>query len=344
MLRSLLSVAGGMALAASVLLADFSYQETTKITGGAMVNMMQFAGTFSKGARQAMEPQQSSVAIKGDRMVHRNDKTVSIIDVAAETITHIDMEKKQFSVMTFAQLKQAMEDMAKKMKQNDSGQQLNYKISVDNTGKTRQIAGLDCKEMIMKMEMEGTDAKSGQKGNMVVNIDTWLASGVPGYEEARNFYKRMAEKIAWTPGSTGFMARPDVVQGLAAAQKEIAKLDGVAVLRVTNMGGEGTVPPQAPAEGDSSAQKQQQPQQEKPSVGGALGGALGGRFGLGRKKSNDAPPPAANSGSSGGSVSGVLIEMTTESTGFSTAAVDSALFQIPAGFKQVEPEFGKSRK
>src|SRR6266496_1827356 len=148
MLKRLLSIAGAMTLAASALLADFSYQQTTKITGGVVVNMMQFAGAFSKNARQAMEPQQSSVAIKGDRMVHRGDKSTSIIDVAAETITHIDMEKKQYSVMTFAQLKQMLEDMSKKMKQNDNGQQLNYKVSVDNTGKTRQISGLEAKELI----------------------------------------------------------------------------------------------------------------------------------------------------------------------------------------------------
>src|SRR5215475_6842202 len=121
MLKRLLSITGGITIAASALLADFSYQETSKITGGAIVNMMQFAGTFSRNARQSMEPQQSSVAIKGDRMVHRNDKMATIIDVNAETITHIDMEKKQYSVMTFAQLKQALDDMANKMKPNDNG-------------------------------------------------------------------------------------------------------------------------------------------------------------------------------------------------------------------------------
>jgi len=340
MLKRLLSIAGGLALASSALFADFSYQETSKITGGAIVSMMQFAGHFSKGAKQAMEPQQISVAIKGDKMVHRSDKSITIIDVAAETITHVDVEKKQYSVMTFAQLKQALDDMARKMKQNDSGQ-LNYKVSVDNTGKTRQISGLDAKELIMKLEMEGTDAKSGQKGSMVVNIDSWIAAGVPGYEEARNFYKKMAEKIAWAPGSNAFMAQPNVMQGMAAAEKEMAKLDGVAVLRVMNMGAEGTVPPQAPAEGESTAQKQ--PPADKPSVGGAIGGALGGRFGLGRKKQPQDTPPPASAGSQGGSASGVLMEMTTESTGFSTAPVDASLFEVPAGFKQVEPELPGKR-
>ena len=55
------------------------------------------------------------------------------------------------------------------------------------------------------------------------------------------------------------MARPDVMQGMAAAQKELAKLDGVPVLRVMNMGAEGTIPPQPPSDSEAAAQKQQQP-------------------------------------------------------------------------------------
>ena len=36
--------------------ADFQYTETTKITGGAAVGAMKFAGVFSKDARQAARP------------------------------------------------------------------------------------------------------------------------------------------------------------------------------------------------------------------------------------------------------------------------------------------------
>ena len=43
--------------------ADFRYQETTKITGGAMVGMMKFAGAFSKDAKKAMEPITSTVVL-----------------------------------------------------------------------------------------------------------------------------------------------------------------------------------------------------------------------------------------------------------------------------------------
>ena len=61
-----------MTLAGSSLLADFTYQETSTITGGMMMSMMSVAGVFSK---QAREPIQSTIAVKGDRMVHRTPPT-----------------------------------------------------------------------------------------------------------------------------------------------------------------------------------------------------------------------------------------------------------------------------
>ena len=339
MSRRIVAFAGIMTLAASTAFADFTYQETTKITGGALISAMKVAGVFSKQARQMGEPMQSTVAVKGDRLVHRSKIHASVIDLASQTITSIDLEKKTYSVMTFEEMKQALEQMAQKMQQKKADQpDLKYKVSVDKTGKTKQINGFEAKEMILKMEMEGTDKKSGQSGSMVVTADTWIAPSVPGYAEVREFYKKMAEKIHWTPSGGMFATRPDVAEGMAEVYKESAKLDGMPVFQTMTMGGEGT----APVDASSAPAAQQQPQAERPSIGGALGGALGGKFGLGRKKNQD--PPAQAPASSGGtaSASGVLIEMTTEMNDFSSNAVDASLFEIPAGFKKVDSEFKKA--
>src|SRR5712692_1798700 len=284
----LLRIAGIVTLTAMPLLADFSYQETSTITGGVMMSMMKIAGVFSK---QAREPIVSNVSVKGDRMVHRSNTHASVIDLATSTITTIDFQKKQYSVMTFEEMKQAMEQMAQKMKDKEKGE-LHFKISADATGKTRQIAGFNAKEMIMRMEMEGTDAKSGQKGGMTVTTDMWIAQGIPGYQEVRDFHRRMGEKLNWNPGGSMFMQNVEVSQGMAEVYKEVAKLDGVPVENIITMNPAGMPPPEP---GSAPPQQQQQPQ-EKPSIGGALGGALGGRFGLGKKKNAD-PPPQQQTGS-----------------------------------------------
>lgn len=342
MLGKLATIAGIMVMARSTMLADFSYQETTKITGGALMSAMKAVGVFSKQARQANEPIQSTVAVKGDRMVNRSAMHATIIDLASQTITNIDLEKKTYSVMTFEQMKQMLEQMQQNMqKKRPDGDQteMKFKVSADNTGQTKLINGFDAKELILKMEMEGTDQKSGQTGSMVVTADTWIAPSVPGYSEVRDFHRRMAEKLHWTPNGNMFMNRPDVAEGMAEVYKESAKLDGMPVFQTTTMGAAGT----APADGSNPQPAAQQAPADKPSVGSSLGSALGGKFGLGRKKSQDSQAQAPAS-SSGGSASGALLVMTTEMTDFSGNAVDASQFEVPAGFQKIEPQMPRAAK
>ena len=327
MLRRVVVIGGIAAMACGTLLADFTYQETSTITGGMVASMMKMAGVFSK---QAREPIQSTISVKGDRMIHRSQNRASIIDLAAQTITTIDTQKKTYSVMTFEQMKQNLEQMQQRMKKNDKGE-MSFKVEANATGKTKQVAGFDCKEMILTMTMESTDEKSGQKGAMVVTTDMWIAPGISGYQEVRDFYRRMSEKLAWTPGGNMFMANPDAAKGMAEVYKEVAKLDGVPVQQLISMGGQGEA-----AGGAQSQQQQQQPAQ-RPS----LGGLLGGRLGVGSKKnSSDAPPPDSSGTAAG---PGSLLQMTTELSAFSPAPVDDAQFAIPAGFKQVEPDTRRGR-
>ena len=333
MLRQIGFISLGTILAASALFADFSYQERTKITGGALVSAMKVMGVFSKQARQISDPVESTVAVKGDRMIHRSKAHTSVIDLSNETITFIDPDKKTYSVMTFAEFKQAMEDAAKRMKQNEN--QAKYKVSAENTGKTRQVNGLDAKEVVMKMEMEVQDNKKGNQAVMNVNVDSWIAPGVAGYREIRDFNRKMGEKLAWTPGGNMFMNRPDVMEGMAEVQKEMAKVEGVPVMQIITMGGSAEMAEQASGDQPSQA-KPQESSPETPSIGSVLGG----RFGLGRKKSKPQQEPSADSNAAGSNsaASGALLEMTSESTGFSAAPVDSSLFDIPAGYKKVDPE------
>jgi hypothetical protein len=309
--------------------ADFSYQETSKITGGMLAGMMKVAGVFSK---QAREPMQSTVALKGNRLAHRGSMRASIIDLDSKTITEIDLQKKTYSVMTFEQMKQMLDDMAQKMHQQKPEAQMDLKVSAKATGNTKQVAGYDAKEMLVRIEMQGTDEKTGQTGAMVVTTDLWIAPMIPGYGEMREFYRKMAAQLNWTPGGNMFMTRPDVSKGMAEAAKEISKLDGTPVYQTVTMGaaGTGADSTQTAAAPPAQQQQPQQQQAERPS----LSGALAGRFGLGRKKQQDSQPAQQQQQSQAGP--GTLLEMTTEYTGFSSAAVDASLFEVPAGFKKVE--------
>ena len=329
MLAKTIAAVGLAAVSACPLLADFSYQQTAKVTGGAMAGMLKVAGVFSK---QAREPIQTTISIKGDRMVDRGATHATIIDLNAGTITSVDLQKKTYTVMTFEQMKQMMEQAREKMKQkgaqNGDSADMQFKVSINPTGAAKPVHGLDAKETVVKIEMQATDTQTGQSGTMVVTSDMWLAPEIPGYREVREFQKRMAEKIAWTGMSSMFAAQPGIGQGMAEAQKEASKMDGLPIYTTMSMGGAGTPP--ANGDPDAAAAQQQQQQSSKPSLGGMLGAGIGIR-----RKNNDSSQAQQNSNGSG---SGNMIEMTTELSGFSGAAVDEALFAVPAGFKRVEPK------
>jgi hypothetical protein len=334
------------------LLADFSYEESTKITGGMMAGVMKFAGAFSK---QAREPIQSTVALKGNRMLHGNKDRASVIDLDNETITEINFQKKTYSVMTFAEMKQAMEQAMQRMKDAPKQQQqqdpktdvkTDFKVDIKNTGQSKEINGLLAKETIMTMQMEGTDQQSGNKGAMVIISDMWLAPKIPGYDEVTKFHMRMAAKMAWTPdsGMNAMMGRPDMARAMENMRKEGSKMEGIPVLTVMKV--TGTAEGQASETSNTQTSSQQSKPQPKPDLGSVLGGKLGGFGGFGRKKkqqddsqASSTPPPSEQA-----SASGSLIETTTETSNFSSASVDPSRFSPPAGFKKVESEMMKRQR
>jgi hypothetical protein len=344
--------------------ADFSYEQTTSVTGGAMAGMMRVAGAFSKSLR---EPMKSTIIVRGDRMATVSPERISIIDLKTETFTDVDLKKRTYATITFADMGRAMEQMAQKMSQQKKaeGADVRFTAKVTPTGQSRVVSGLNTKQTIVTLAMEGTDAKTGDKGAMEFTMDMWMAPDIAGYDEVRSFYQRMAQKVAWNPmgGAMGAMMAQHA-KGMSELVKEMSKLEGVPVLQITKIGGAGTGMPSDTETASAQRQDAPPPPDVKEAAGqaaagaalgrsgrlGGLAGGLGGFGGFGRKKKQEAPPeppaapqaPAAPAAPQSGSAS--LMEMTTELTGFSSAAVDGSKLDVPAGFKQVEHDMAKALK
>jgi hypothetical protein len=343
----------------SSLYADFTYTETTQMTGGSMLGLMKMAGAFNKQARQAGDPIVSTVAIKGNRMAHINPDHTEIIDLDAETITSIDALKRQYTMVTFAQMKQQIEAAAEKMKaqqqkteasapQQPSTTDVSFQIHVRNTGQAKDVSGLNASESILTMNMDATDKSSGQTGSLAITNDMWLAEEIPGYDEVKEFYRKFAEKMGTVFSSAinpAMLAQyQGAGKGMADMAKEMSKLKGTPVLQVMRMGmttdgtplpaaSEAPLPPPPagpamPSAGDVA----------KQSASSAISSKLGG-FGLGGfgKKKADPPPPAdpPPATATAQPTSSVLMETSTQMGGFSRT-VNEANFAIPAGFKQVQ--------
>jgi hypothetical protein len=323
--------------------ADFQYQSTSRVTGGALVQMMRFV----PGGGALKEPQVSTVAVKGNRMVRKSKRQAEIIDLDKRTITTINFEKHTYTEMTFEQMKQMLEQMSTSVSQQQQQQQqqpdgkkvdLNLDADIKNTGQTKTISGMEAHQVIMTMTMGATDPQSGQSGAMMMNSEMWLAKDIPGFGELRDFYKRMSKEMDWAPtGMGGMMNRPDINRAMAKMMAEGEKMDGTPIQQVMRISGAASGAP-----GDQPASQQQAQSAPRPSLsdalGGALGSKLGGLGGFGRKKKQDSDADAqpADKQSSSQAASGSLMEMTVEDSGFSTSGVDASLFAIPADFKRVE--------
>ena len=341
-----LSLVAALAATCAVVHADFSYQESAQMTGGTMLTVLKFGGPFTKGARAA---QISTVAIKGNRMLRSSKESTSIIDLDKETITDIDISKKTYTVTTFAQIKAAMEKamadykkQQEKAKEKSASADMKLKVTANSTGQTKEIRGLTAKELVIGLELQATDTKSGQTGSMNTVNDAWMAS-VPGYDQVKIFELKMAAKLSDTfrPGMEQMATtQPQMVQGMAEAAKEMAKVDGVPIEYIVVMG-TGSV------EDLQAARKKEESKGDgKGKSSGAVAGAIAGRItgigGFGRKKADDKPAPAEDGKQAPAAV--ILMEMTTEMSEFSTAPVDEAKFQIPAGFKEGQSDLTKRAK
>ena len=326
-------------------LADFSYEQTSQMTGGSLLQMMRFASKFSKDSRRVTDSVLSTVSIQGNRMMRKTTDEATVTDLDKQTITRISFTDKVYSVTTFEQLKQQMAAMAEKMNSRNPKQAApTFDVKIDETGQKKEIDGANTHEVKMIITVSVKDESSGNQGAMNMISDMWIAPHVSGYDEVRDFHKRMAETLGWVPGDNPMMSRPDMAKAMAEMYKAGAKLDGMPLASVMRMGANVQGQPQASDPSQASRDNTQTSTPPPTSMGGALAGALGGRFGLGRhKKDSDSDASPAQNGNSN-QPDAALLEFTTRVTTYNTVTVDPAVFRIPSGFTQVEEAAMKPRK
>ena len=97
--------------------ADASYQETSQITGGSMVDALKSVSFLSKSMSNVFAPITTTTMVHGNQKAVVSKDSTEITDLDRETITHIDTVHKTYTVVTFAQMRQAFANMPKQMEQ-----------------------------------------------------------------------------------------------------------------------------------------------------------------------------------------------------------------------------------
>jgi len=346
-----LLVSVSVLLVSTMSMADFKYTQTSQITGGAMAGMVKAMGVFSKKLR---EPAETTTYVKGGylRSDHA-DGSYQIIDLDGRRFIEVYPHKSAYSVMTFEQMREAMEKAAQRMhdemqrqaNEKKTNVTITPKIDVSPTGRTQTLLGQSAQEVNIKIEMEMQATgqnQAPQNASFSTTVDSWVAPSVAGYAEVANFYKKMATEIGWSPNAS-FGMDPRVAQSMVALYREGKIPAGLPLLQVISLVAAGQVPPQGaqqPSEASSSSQEAATPSEVAAK---ALGGMFGGFGGFGHKKkkqpeesSTGNANPAANSAATAS-----LMEITARVVSFSADTLDAALFQVPEGYKQVQPNMEK---
>src|SRR5579863_659672 len=262
------AVLGVMSLLIGVAYADASYQQTSQITGGTLTDTIKAVSFLGKATRDLLAPTNSLTMVHGNQKAVINKNSTEIIDLDKETITHIDTEKKTYSVMTFAQMRQAAADVMKKIQQAPAQQapgaqqpksdlKTSFEVSVKNTGVSKTVNGLNAQEQVVDLQMHvtnpngpGTEAQNTV--TFTVTTDAWIAPDPPEVKEIQDFDVRMGKKMmegadlsAFTkPAGANaglaqmFGSKPGTAEAMAQMHTELAKLKGTRVMEVTRMGGD----------------------------------------------------------------------------------------------------------
>jgi hypothetical protein len=320
----------------ATLRADVKTQERTQVKFegalGRIVNM--FGG---RGARDGIV---STVAVKGDRMMSVSDAsgTGEIVDLAEEKIYTLDMKKKTYTVVTFAEMRRKMEEAMARAKKDAEAQketteqkksdepQKEYEVdfSVKDTGRTRQIAGYDTKESVATVTVR-EKGKTIEDGGMVMESSMWMTPSVPALKELADFRVRYAQQLygpvmaqAAADMTQAMAMYPMMKDAMAKFQAEGRKMSGTAL--ATEAKFQVAAPPQS-----SEEQKKAEGEPTPTSVGGLLGG-IGRR--LGRKKAEEKKDdPNATPGRT------TVMTTITETLQVAPAAT-AADVALPAGFTQ----------
>jgi hypothetical protein len=317
--------------------ADVRTEERTKFELGGMLGKV--VNLF--GGKDTREGTMTTVALKGSRKSMLNDTTGQIIDLTEEKIYDLDVKRKTYRVMTFADLRQRMEEARAKAEEAAREEQAKEKaepqptsrpedsveidVDVKPSGQKRVINGFSTSQVVVTVTVREKGKTLEQSGGLTITTDMWMAPQMPAMKELMDFEMQYAQQL-FGPMIAGASPQdmasamaiyPMLKPALEKMNAEQSKVEGTAILT--------TVKVEAVKSAEQFAQERKQAEESsKPNLTGGVGGLLGGlaRRAAQKKVDGDGPQPRA-------------MVMTTSSELLKVAtSVNDADVAVPAGFKQ----------
>jgi hypothetical protein len=287
------------------------------------------------GGKAVKEGVVATSAVKGDRMVTLNDTTGRIVDLAEEKVYELDLKKKSYTVVTFAELRQQLKEAqekaqrdAEKAAKEEAGREkekatepdqkapeMDVEFDVKETGERKAIAGYDAREVVMTITVHEKGRTIEDRGGLIVASDMWLGPEIPAMRELAEFQLRYWKAIApEAPGmspeqlATVVAMYPLVKQAMDRLNREQVNMKGTPLLTVTTF--------------DAVKSADQMAKESQSSSGGGLSGGMSGMLARKMMKKDKDEKPRVT-----------IFTINAETLEIATS-VSAADLEIPAGFKQ----------
>jgi len=305
-------------LAISSVHADVKTRQRTQLKFEGMLGRM--VGLAGGGA--AADGINATVAVKGSRKAEINDRTGRIVDLAEEKVYDLDVRKKEYRVVTFAELreqwKKAKADAEKQAKDmptderqeaTEAGKQVDITVDVKETGATKSIAGHQAKQVIVTLTAFEKGKTLEEGGGMVMTNDVWVAPRVAALDEIAQFEMKFIKAIYGDDFAASAQQMASALAMYPGLQDMLKRMeDRMRALEGTTMATTMKIETVKSAE----AMKQS----SAPPTRG-LGGALARRLGAGRASEQRS----------------LLLTSVTETQSIDASAADADV-AIPSGFKE----------
>jgi hypothetical protein len=298
--------------------------------------------------------------------------TVSITRIDREVVWDLDPQKRTYTVLTFAEMR---ERMAKGLAAaDDAGPEgapqdadMTFTVDVRRTGAKETVNGFAAEQFVVTGVGRPKDAAPEAKDREVrMVMDLWLTQNAPGAKEMTEFGRRFAAKLGIEAQVARIGATAQRMYGGAMKEmgEKLKDLDGYPVRSTFTIEGAGG-PPAAPPAGSSAAgpargagtpaehertkaeaeeREQAQDRQDAGDIassaasGGSVAGKLGGLFGrklagAAQKTAGQKVEKSAGETTAPGAAGGHLLKVVTEVTSISASPAPAGSFEVPAGYK-----------
>jgi hypothetical protein len=318
-MKKTLVLAAGLLLTSTLALADASLEQKTQMHFGGVLGGI--INVFGRSATH--EGLVSQTYVHGDRRAMVTGSSSEIVDLGDEKIYRLDLDRKTYTVTTFAELRKQFEEareraekQSREKSEKSDAPEWEADFDVKDTGKKADVNGYNAHQVIVTVTVHEKGKKLEQSGGAVLTADMWMGPKLPAIREVGDFERRYAEKLygknfggAEAQQMAVLMAQtPSFGKAMKAFSEKKSSFDGSPVRTVLTF--------------ETVAGTAQKAQQEDSGSSSPLGGLLG-RIKAKRDGGEQQSAPGRSK----------LFDSTVDvlKATMSASASDVA---IPAGFKQ----------